>query len=73
MVVHSLLDLPLVGLVEHGGDDLLDAYGHLPTDSLLLVCGPVAPDRGRVVAVPAGRVPEGVTHAIDALLAQHLW
>ncbi len=39
---------------------------------LLLLGGPVAPGGGRVVAVPPRRVPQGVAHTVDPLLAQHL-
>ncbi len=53
-------------------DDFLDPHRHLPTDPLLLFGGPVTPDWGRVVAVPTGRVLQGVAHAVYALLAQNL-
>ncbi len=70
--VHRLLDLPLVGLVEHHGDYLLDPYCHLPSLALLLLGGPAPLGGRRVVAVPPRSVPEGVSHAVDTLLAQHL-
>jgi hypothetical protein len=37
--VHDLLHLPLVGLVEHRGDDLLDPYSYLLIYPLLLLGG----------------------------------
>ncbi|CAA9365852.1 MAG: hypothetical protein AVDCRST_MAG93-7970 [uncultured Chloroflexia bacterium] len=66
--VHDLFGLPLVGLIQHGAEDLLYAYRHLPPDALLLLSSAVAPGGWAVVAVPAGRVPEDVPDGVNALL-----
>ena len=70
--LHRLLDLPLVGLMQHGAEYLLDPYRHLPSNTLLLLRGPVPPCGRRIVAVPAGSVPKYVSDGVYALLAQHL-
>jgi hypothetical protein len=71
--VNDLLDLPLVGLVEHGCDDLLYPHRHLPPLALLLLGGPVAPGGRGVVPVPAGSVPEDVPDSINTLFSEYLY
>ena len=70
--VHNLFDLPLVGLVQNCGENLLDPRRHLPADALLLFRGTVTPGDRRVVAVPTGCVPQGVPYTVRALLVQRL-
>jgi hypothetical protein len=58
--IHRLLYLPFVRLMQDGAKDLLDSHGHLPSYPLLLVGGSIPPGRRRIVAVPAGSVPQRV-------------
>ena len=70
--IHDLLSLPLVGFVQHCGDDLLYPHSHLPPFAFLLFRCPAPPGGRAIVPMPAGYVLQGVPNAVDALLAQHL-
>lgn len=64
--VHYLLYLPLVGLVQDHHDNRYPQR-HLPAFAPLLLGSPVL-QTGGVVAVPTGRVSQGVPHSVEALL-----
>ena len=70
--VHRLPDLPLVRLVQNGGDDLLHPHPHLPAHALLFLRGATAPQVGVLISVTAGHVEQGVAHPLDPLRAQDL-
>src|ERR687889_2636272 len=69
---HSLLDLPLVGLVQDRTYDLLDPHGGLPAPPVLLRSGLVAQGGGRVAPVPPRGVPQGVPNGVDSFFSEHL-
>jgi N-acetylglucosamine-6-phosphate deacetylase len=62
----------ILSLIAYYAEYLLDPHHHLPAYTLLLLGCPVTPGEERVVIVADDLTPQGVPHAVYALLAQNL-